>query len=442
MSMSQKQIWRTSSPRYSQCLPWPRSRGCHPGSPAVNLIVALLLLLALPSAGVVCAEGSIRVRSQTVGHVFSESLTFALEVESETPMIEAVLFFGEQGERLVRRVYPAVSPGTSLRVRYVESLESGQLAPGTMLRAWWQLRMADGSLAQTEPSLFEYTDDNHEWSLMAGKRVDLLSYGQSSEETAALLASAEGILTRLEDQVGVAVENRVRIYSYESAADMGQALSQRSEGYDDRVMTLGVSVGNETLLILSAHRDVDVIMAHELAHIVVGLATENPFSDLPRWLDEGLAMYSEAEVPADNLAALDRAIRRDELLSVRSMSSYPGQARLVDLFYGEVYSVVKFLLDAYGRERMNALLGEFSEGMRQEEALLSTYGFGLDELDAQWRTSLGLEPRLELVAGPDQPEANRSPTEESRPLCASAVGAAMLPLFAVVIRRQPTGDAR
>ena len=153
-------------------------------------------------------------------------------------------------------------------------------------------------------------------------------------------------------------------------------------------------------------------------------------------------MYSEDEIPADNLAALNRAIRRDELLSVRSMSSYPGQAKLVDLFYGEAYSVVKYLLDTYDRERMNALLSEFSEGMRQEQALRNAYGFGLDELDARWRTSLGLEPRQELGTATDESEATRSPVQQSRPICAPATGMAVLPLLAVLsIRRQPTDAA-
>jgi hypothetical protein len=55
-----------------------------------------------------------------------------------------------------------------------------------------------------------------------------------------------------------------------------------------------------------------------LSHIVVGLATKNPFGDLPRWLDEGLAMYAEGELPARNRRALEQAAGtlREQLASI------------------------------------------------------------------------------------------------------------------------------
>jgi hypothetical protein len=181
---------------------------------------------------------------------------------------------------------------------------------------------------------------------------------------------------------------------------------------------------------------VEAIIAHELAHIVVGLAADNPFTDLPRWLDEGLAMFAEDDEPVDNLATLRRAVRRDDLLSVRSMSSYPGQAEMVDLFYGEAYSVVKFLVETYGRERMNAFLGVFAEGARQEEALQRAYGFGLDELDARWRESLGLGRREDALSGSDGASVPAREPEPRQPICASPLALFSLPLVALVLGRR------
>jgi hypothetical protein len=154
-----------------------------------------------------------------------------------------------------------------------------------------------------------------------------------------------------------------------------------------------VAVDEYTLLLLGAHRDVLKTAAHELSHIVVGIATDNPYIALPRWLDEGLAMYAEGELRDDNRYALEDAIKADRLLSVRSMTSYSGRASDVDLFYGQAHSIVSFMLDSFGRARLHDLLDAFSEGMRQEDALMRVYGFGLDELDDRWRASLGLEPR-------------------------------------------------
>jgi hypothetical protein len=129
---------------------------------------------------------------------------------------------------------------------------------------------------------------------------------------------------------------------------------------------------------------------------------EGPFGDLPAWLDEGLAMYAEGMLPERYQSVLNSAIRRDELISVRSLSSYSGDTSQVTIFYAESWSVAKYLLDTYGKEKMAELLKVFKEGSRYDDALQKVYGFNMDGLDAQWRTSLGVKPRTS-----PQPTAER-----------------------------------
>lgn len=354
----------------------------------------LALALVAPLAPTVGAQTPLRVVQRQQGYVFSESLDFTLGVESASPVTEAILFYGRDGVRLVRRIYPDFTPGAqTTTIHYTELLESGQFAPGTIFRTWWELTLQDGTVFRTPVETFEYTDANHAWQTIASDRALLFYYGKTLPLAQELLARAEEAIALLQEQIGISLEQPVRIYVYNNSRDMQAALSTRSEGYDSRVVTLGVSVGEDTLLLLGDHRDVKQTLAHELSHIVVGLATDNPYSDLPRWLDEGLAMYAEGKLPLDNQRALDRAIQRDALPSIRSLSSYTSQASEVDLFYGAAYSVVDFMLREYGREKMTALLGVFAEGARQEDALQQVYGLGLNELDNLWRASLGLGPR-------------------------------------------------
>lgn len=414
---------------------WKSSRDWSPrpnGARRIGWSLALLLFClfwALPGH----AAPAVRVLASHNDYVFAESLDFAIEAASDQVISDAVLFYGRVGEgliyRLVRRVYPAFTPGKEVRISYSEALERGQYAPGTTFRIWWRLLLADGTVFETEPELLYYTDTNQEWQRLAGERVDIYWYGEDAETAERFLTAAEEALERLETQIGVDVQQRVSVYVYNSAKDMALATSQRGQGYDERVTTLGVAVDEDTLLLLGTHRDAEPTLAHELSHIVVGLATDNPYADLPRWLDEGLAMYAEGELPPDNAAALERAVRRDELLSVRSMSSYTGQAELVDLYYGEVYSIVDYLLRTFGRDKMTALLGVFAQGARQEDALLQVYGFGLDELDARWRASLGLAPRR---ATPTAPAASDVAASEQPALCGS-LALVTLPLLGMLV---------
>lgn len=378
----------TANPKDGRAINW----ALHPGR-----WLALALIFWVSFAVAVFAEGPVRVLRQEEMYAFSESLTFTLQVESDIPITDVILFYGREGIPLVRRIYPSFTPGTQVFIRHTEELERGQYAPGTVMRTWWQLELKDGTTFKTEVHTFEYTDDNQDWRTLSSEKAIIHYYGRSKPLAETLLQRAEESIARLQKEIGVSVERPVHIYLYENQQDMRVALPVRSEGFDSRVLTLGVAVSEDTLLLLGAHRDVEQTLAHEISHLIVGMATDNPYTDLPRWLDEGLAMYAEESLPLDNRRALERAIRDDRLLSIRSMSSYSGQAGQVDLFYGQAYSVVAFLLREYGREKMSALLEVFAQGSLQEEALRQVYGFGLDELDALWRQSLGLSPRRPVV---------------------------------------------
>jgi hypothetical protein len=290
-----------------------------------------------------------------------------------------------------------------------------------------------GNELRTSPVTLLYEDDRFTWQRMERDQVILYWYGKDEAEAARLLGYATDSLARLQGEMGVSLEQPVSIYVYQSKSDMSPTLPQRSDAFDDRILTLGVVVDEATLLILGPHPDVENTIAHELSHVVVGLATDNPYAELPRWLDEGLAMYAEGELPAGNRRALEDAVRRDQLISVRSLSGYTGDPSEVDLFYGEVHSLVEYMIETYGQERMTSLLDGIREGLYQEEALQRAYGFGLDELDARWRESLGLAPRSQSP----MPTATPVPTGRRPSLpCPTAFAASLLGLAAVAHGRR------
>jgi len=361
-------------------------------------LAVVLLLTSLPGASK--ADAGWEISEQTVSARFSESLDVALGVQHEQTITEVVLFYGRVGDRIVRRIYPPFRPGEQVQVVYSEPLERGQFAPGTDLRIWWQLEDSSGSVYKTPESRLLYTDENHDWQSISGDGATLYYYDVRRSRASSWLDTAEGALDRIASEIGLSPLEEISIYVYRNEADMRPAVATRSDDYDARVTTLGVAVDERTLIVLAAQDALEQTMAHELSHIVVGMATDNPYAGLPRWLDEGLAMLAEGELPAQNAIALRLAIAADELLSVRSMTSYSGRPDQVDLYYGECYSVVNYLIEEYGRDKMRELLDVFSEGILQDDALRRVYGLDVDELDARWRESLGLKRRGELPPVP------------------------------------------
>jgi len=355
-------------------------------------VAALLAGVLAAHSGIVCANGPIQVVANTFEVVFAKRITFHLEVGAQSPIEQVTLFYQRAGEGVTVKVPISVAPG-DVTFTYEWELERGDLPVGQRIEYEWLIIDDAGNALNTSPIELEYQDDRFTWKTEEEGDVVLFWYGADKEQAEHLLGYATASLTRLQDDMGVALARPVHIYVYQSKSDMSLALTRNSDAYDDRILTLGVVVDDATLLILGSHSDVEGTMAHELSHVVVGLLTDNPYASLPRWLDEGLAMYSEGDLPGGNRRALDSAIRNDELISVRSLSGYTGDPSQVDLFYGEVYSLVEFLLQTYGKEKMSELLTAIREGLYQEDALQRVYGFGLDELDAQWRESIGLHPR-------------------------------------------------
>jgi len=376
-----------------------------------------LLMVILPAAIslTAMADSDIVVVTNEYRAVFADRLRFTLAIESATPIVEATLRYRRGEGPLITRVPVPITPGQHVVAEYVRPLDRGEIPPGTTMTYHWTLVDQEGTKHHTEPVAFVYEDDRFDWRMISSPEITLLWY-EDEEQARSLFDDAMAALRRLEDEIGVHMEQPVRIYAYQKSADMRAALFAHSEGYDARVLTMGVVVSDDTLLLLASHRDAHLTIAHELSHVVVGFATDNPYSDLPRWLDEGLAMYAQGELQEANQRALARSIRDDTLISVRSLSGYTGIPEEVDLYYGEVHSLVEYLIRTHGKEKMTELLATCREGIRQEDALTRVFGFGLDQLDSDWRASLGLGPR-----GEAQPSSDPRPSPEKSPAACSLI---------------------
>ena len=67
------------------------------------------------------------------------------------------------------------------------------------------------------------------------------------------------------------------------------------------------------------------------------------------------------------------------------------------LAYAESRSIVAFLIDTYGPEKMNRLLEAFPRLATIERALEEVYGFDVEGLQPAWRESVGLPPHVSVA---------------------------------------------
>jgi hypothetical protein len=243
---------------------------------------------------------------------------------------------------------------------------------------------------ESNPS--KYEDNRFKWQKLEGSQVTVYYYSQERTARQVLQASLD-TLAKMKSKAGQAMERPVKVYVYGSKQEMDVALPFRSETTTRDLVTQGEAFSDADLvMILGADPDVVATTAHELTHLITNQLTDNPFAGIPAWLNEGLSMYAEGELRASNQRAVDDAVRRNALLSLRAASGLPGKPEQVNLFYGQAYSVVRYLVDTYGAEKMSQLLATFKQGSNVSDALNKVYGFDLDGLESKWRAAIGAPP--------------------------------------------------
>ena len=109
--------------------------------------------------------------------------------------------------------------------------------------------------------------------------------------------------------------------------------------------------------------------------------------------------------------SLTRLFRDDTVLTVRSLNG--GFSELSDkanLSYSQSQSIVSFLIETYGQEKMTELLTALRDAKPIDDALLEVYGFDTDGLEDAWRQSVGAAPRAVSAQPTSQPTPTFVPT--------------------------------
>jgi len=354
---------------------------------------------------------------------FPESVTFSATVTSDSEIRSIVLEYGNEQQtcgEVIAKAFPQFSPGQTVEAEWTwEMRQSGSLPPGASL--WWRWRVTDanGSETLSETKTTTWLDDVHNWqSLNNGDFLRLHWYEGDQIFAIDLAKSAYNGLQLNETQSGLKAEAPINIYIYADTNDLQDAILYEpswtgGQAFPDQdIVILGISPSD-----LDWGRDAII---HELTHVLVGHQTFSCLGDVPTWLNEGLAVYSESELDSSSQRQLDEAIRSDTLLTVRSLSD--GFSEVPDkanLSYTQSYSLTKFLIETYGQEKMTELLLLLRDGKSIDTALLQTYGFDVNGLEDEWRQAINAQPR------PDSTQPTPVPTPTFVPTIVPVSGAVL-----------------
>ncbi len=357
---------------------------------AIILAIALILLPAVLSP-VLAQPIEITLPGESARAVFPTTLDFNLAIESQAEIEDVRLHYlidRESFARVTSEIIFDIIPSTSVTVSWALDMRKiGGLPSGSVIDYWWTMTDIQGNEYTTARQQLPFDDDRYLWHSLTEDAITLYWYAGDDSFAGELMSAARQGLTRLSEETGAYLEKPVRIYIYASSGDLQGAMifPQEWTGGAAYIQLGTIVLGIAPNAIEWGKR----ALVHELAHLVTNQMVFNPYNYIPTWLNEGLSMYAEGQLQDSYQSYLRQAVADDALISVRTLaSSFSAFAAQSYLSYAQSYSLVNFLINSYGQDKMFALLGTFKQGSTGDGALMDVYGFDMDGLDDRWQASI------------------------------------------------------
>lgn len=234
-----------------------------------------------------------------------------------------------------------------------------------------------------------------EWHVLKGKHF--LVYHQHDADFAGdVLRRAEAEYNRIAHRLGITRYgnfwlwgDRAQIYLYPDKASYvrltgAPAWTAGKADYAARRIT--VFKGLNALL--------DSVLPHELTHLIfrefVGFT-----SDVPLWLDEGVAQWMDRANQGRMLELARLLHRRNRLMPLDLLMATDVRQTASTLsaveFYAQSVSLVAFMIETYGAARFRRFCGHLRDGKSIDDALRFTYASSIrnmKQLETVWLESL------------------------------------------------------
>jgi len=387
-----------------------------PPVPALRLLLLVATLAAVSVAfiqsGVHAAGGAIQVLEMRQQVNFPDGVGLTITAESDADIVEVRVYFRAAGSRKWGYAYADFEPGSRVvATRSIPANEAAYLAPGVDVEYFYQIRDAQGAVLKTERSIVEYLDDRFDWRRVNIGPLELVYHDIRDDRVAGAARELSRDLQRVVDLLQFEPRKTFKGVIYNSYADANAVFPVQSQTTTDHGTFAGYAFPEQGVFV---GQGLDRrIIVHESTHLLFREALGEKALDVPAWLDEGLATFSE---PNERIRGRGELYGRTPPL--RSMNRVSGTPRTIPFFYYKSVSVVAYLIEEYGEDNFRRMLDELRKGRVIEDALLNVYGFDVDGLDRRW-AGLPVEP-----AATPAPTVPRSiiATQELEPLATVPLG--------------------
>ncbi len=331
--------------------------------------------------------------------VFSTSLTAPAEPHSVELLLRLPT---ERAVEVIAADVSAVAGGWR-----AEATLEGSVPPNTRFSYRFRLREPTGETVLGPEADVLVVDRRFAWRTIEGPMVRVHWYEGDEDFARRALDIGERAVQNAAELLGVEETEPIDFFIYASEPDFRTALGP---GTRENVGGQAHSSIRTMFGLVEPHqrgRDLewlDVLVAHELTHLVFDTATDNPYHAPPRWLNEGVAVYLSEGYNPRWQAVMERAVRQGSVIPLDGLGGlFPTTREQFELAYAESVAAVDYFIAEYGEPTLWSLVLSYAGGVSDDEAFRAATGADLAAFNAAWMASLGVEVPQPLGPQPGAP---------------------------------------
>ncbi|HEX6128413.1 MAG TPA: peptidase MA family metallohydrolase [Candidatus Limnocylindria bacterium] len=365
-------------------------------------LAAMLLAGALPGA----VLGFTGFGETSADATYGEAMRFGAELRGGTPdRLELLLRFSGDDA-----VFVAPVAATGDGAEYVWDTADRHVTPNTRIEHWWRATH-EGRVTESARGTLLYDDDRAglDWRSQRYGEATVHWYGDSEAVARRFGELAANGTARAEALLGHEMSGPVDIFVYASSDHFFGALGPGAREWTGaatypalRTIFMSLASGGSAYL--------ETTLVHEVTHVVFNDATDNPFHEPAKWLNEGLATWLEDESADAERSEVEFEAGGGGLFAFEAIAEqFPIGERGARLAYAQGATMVDMIVAEQGRGAIARIAEAYRDGASDSEALKAGTGLPSDVLFAAFYDEFGVDPPQPVEPEPIPPSDVRKP---------------------------------
>jgi peptidase MA superfamily protein len=337
---------------------------------------------------------------------YGVEMVFSVELTGGAPdRLDLLLRFSDDEATFVAPVTPT---GASAEFRW--DAASTHVTPNTAIAYRW--RATDGDRVTLSPERTLLYDDDRpglDWHSARIGDATVHWYGGAEARARRFGELSAGGASRAEALFGHQLAGPVDIFVYDSREDFFGALGPGAREWTGaatypplRTIFMWLGGGSTDYL--------ETTIVHEVTHVVFHDATDNPYHEPAKWLNEGLAVWSEQRSAAQQRSTVEFEASGGGLFAFQAIADqFPIGTRGSSLSYAQGATMIGMIIDRSGEDAIAGIAAAYREGASDDEALEAGTGVPAEQLYAEFYAEFGVDPPQPIEPAPILPSNVRTP---------------------------------